>query len=214
MSGGTVVVRGRAAVPAEPDELEVALTLSAVHETAAGALAEAGRLSASLSAVLIELDVADIMRTASGVSVREEFERIEGRWVRRGYRASNRVVVRLAEPDRVARLMSEAASRARARVDGPRWRFKPENPARAEACRQAAADALHKAEAYASALGLRLGAVLKVAEPGTDHAGEGPLAHSPTDSVYGPTDMQLQGGHLDMEATVEVTFALTPGPAP
>ena len=49
---------------------------------------------------------------------------------------------------------------------GPRWWIAPDNPARVEACRQAAAEAKRKAEAYADALGLRLGAVAEnPAEP-------------------------------------------------
>lgn len=208
MSAGTVVVRGHAVVAGEPDQLEVALTVTAVEESAACALAEAGRLSAELASVLAELGVPDTARSTSGLSVREEFERIEGRWARRGYRASNHVVVRLAEPDRIGHLMSEAVARAGARVDGPRWRFKPDNPARAEACRQAAADARRRAEAYAGALGLGLGEVIKVAEPGTDRTLEAGLVVPAFRDAPGPTDMQVQAGHLDVEATVEITFAL------
>ena len=211
MTAGTVVVRGHGLVPGEPDQLEVALTVSAVEDSAASALTVAARLSGELVSVLSELAVPDAARSTSGLSVREEFERIEGRWARRGYRASNQVVVRLQEPDRIGRLMSEAAARARARVDGPRWRFKPDNPARAEACRQAAADARRKAEAYAGALGLRLGDVLKVAEPGTDQDPQAGLAPALLRDAPGPTDMQVRAGHLDVEATVEVTFALEPG---
>ena len=213
MTAGTVGVRGHALVPGEPDQLEVALTVFAVEDSAASALTAAARLSGELVAVLSELAVPDGARSTSGITVREEFERIEGRWARRGYRASNQVVVRLHEPDRIGRLMTEAVARARARVDGPRWRFKSENPARAEACRQAAADARRKAEAYAGALGLRLGDVLKVVEPGTDQDFEAGLAPAPLRDAPGPTDMQMRAGHLDVEAAVEVTFALEPGPA-
>jgi len=211
MIAGTVVVRGHGLVPGEPDQLEVALTVSAVEDSAASALTVAARLSGELVAVLSELAVPDGARSTSGLSVREEFERVEGRWARRGYRASNQVVVRLQEPDRIGRLMSEAVARARARVDGPRWRFKPDNPARAEACRRAAADARRKAEAYAGALGLRLGDVLRMAEPGTDHDPEAGLAPVLLRDAPGPTDMHVRAGHLDVEATVEVTFALEPG---
>jgi uncharacterized protein YggE len=199
-----VVVRGHAVVPGEPDHLQVALTVSAVAPTADEALARAGSLSDELTRLLDEVRVRPSERSASGLSVREEFERVEGRWLRCGYRATNHVAVRLEEPARVGRLMSEARTRAGAEVEGPRWRFRPENPARAEACRQAAADARHKAAAYAAALGLRLGAVLGVAEPAVEGGGGAALA---------PSDMRIQSGHLDVEATVEVTFALEPGPA-
>jgi uncharacterized protein YggE len=201
--GGTVVVRGHAAVPAEPDQLQVTLTVSAVMGTADGALAEAGRLNAELGRVLDELAIGACDRSQSGLMVREEFERVEGRWARRGYRAANVVAVRMTDPTHVGRLLREAVDRAGVQVDGPRWRCRPEHPARVEACRQAAVDARRKAAAYAAALGLRLGAVLRVDEPGADNAGG-------TRPAPAPTDMRTQAGHLDVESTVEVTFALEP----
>jgi uncharacterized protein len=70
---------------------------------------------------------------------------------------------------------------------------------------QAAVDARREAAAYAAALGLRLGPVLRVAEPGAD--GDG--APGPAQAAS-PTDMRIQAGHLEVEATVEVTFALEP----
>jgi uncharacterized protein len=209
VTAGTVVVRGHAVVPGEPDQLELALAVTAVADAADTALAEAGRLSAELVGVLTELAVPEGDRSTAGVSVREEFERIEGRWVRRGYRASNQVVVRLEELAQAGRLMSDAVARARARVDGPRWRYRLDNPARMEACRQAAADARRKAEAYAAALGVRVGAVLCVAEP-ADSAGPVPRSAALERFAGGPSEMQVQGGRLDVEAVVEVTFALEP----
>jgi uncharacterized protein YggE len=192
-------------VPAEPDQLQVTLTVAAVAAASDEALAEAGRLNGELRRVLDELAVPACGRSESGLTVREEFERIEGRWTRRGYRAVSVVAVRLADPSGVGRLLREAVARAGAQVDGPRWRCRPEHPARAEACRQAAADARRKAAAYADALGLRLGPVLRVAEPGAE--GAGVPAPAPASS---PTDMRIQAGHLEVEATVEVTFALEP----
>jgi uncharacterized protein YggE len=209
MTAGTVVVRGRSAVPTQPDQLEVSLLVAATARSASGALEQAARLNAELVTVLGELAVPASARSTTGLSVREEFERIEGRWVHRGYRASNQVIVRLDEPDRVGRLMSEAVTRAQARVDGPRWRVGRDSPARAEACRQAAEDARRKAEAYAGALGMRLGAVIRVAEPETaDRGAEAQFMASR--AAPGPTEMQVHAGHMDVEAAVEVTFALEP----
>lgn len=209
-AGAVVVVQGHAVVPGEPDLLELAFSVSAGGDSADDALAEAARLSDELASLLGELAVPAAARSTSGVSVREEFERNEGRWLRRGYRATNHVVVRLDAPETAGRLMSEAVARSQARVDGPRWRFRLENPARVEACRQAAADARRKAEAYAAALGMRLGPVLRVAEPGADHGGESGELPPMIREGPGPSDMQIQAGRLDVAATVEVTFALEP----
>lgn len=210
MSAGMVVVRGHAVVAGEPDELHLALSISAVESRADAALAEAARLSAELDSLLSELEVPKAARSTSGVSVQEEWERREGELVHRGYRASNRIVVRLDAFEKVGRLMNAAVSRARARVDGPWWRIRMENPARTEACRQAVTDARRKAEAYATALGMRLGAVVSVIEPGTnqqprvDAAAMRPRAMT----AAAQPEMPVEPGQLDVPATVDVTFAL------
>ncbi|HWC31751.1 MAG TPA: SIMPL domain-containing protein, partial [Actinomycetota bacterium] len=82
--------------------------------------------------------------------------------MRKGFRASSSVTVRIDDVAIIGKLMSEATGRARAEVRGPWWGVKPDNAARAEACRLAATDARRKAEAYAAALGKRLGDVLEV----------------------------------------------------
>ena len=55
---------------------------------------------------------------------------------------------------------------AGAAVTGPEWTLAPTNPAHAEARRAAAEDARLRATAYAEALGLELGPVAWVSEPG------------------------------------------------
>lgn len=207
MSAGTVVVRGHAVVPGEPDEVHLALSVTAVESRADAALAEAARLSEELFSLLSELDVPRQSRSTAGVSVQEEWERREGELIHRGYRASNRIVVRLEAFDTIGRLMNAAVARAKARVEGPWWRIRLENPARVEACRQAVSDARRKAEAYATALGMRLGAVVSVIEPGTDQ----PRSEAPRPRMMAAgaaPEVPVEPGQLDVPATVDVTFAL------
>ena len=210
MSAGMVVVRGHAVVPGEPDEVHLALSVTAVESRADAALTEAARLSEELQALLTEMDVPRASRTTAGVSVQEEWERREGELIQRGYRASNRIVVRLEAFDKVGRLMNAAVGRAKARIEGPWWRIRLENPARTEACRQAVADARRKAEAYATALGMRLGAVVSVVEPGTDQQPRGDAApmRARTLTAAAAPEVSIEPGQLDVPATVDVTFAL------
>ena len=104
----------------------------------------------------------------TGISVNEEREYDKGTYHHRGYRATSVVSVRLSDPEKLAQLVQHSTSRALARIEGPWWRIALDNPARVEACRQAAAEAKRKAEAYASSLGTTPGAVLSVTEPGLD----------------------------------------------
>jgi uncharacterized protein YggE len=207
-----VTTRGEAVVPGRPDEGIWSIEVDALADVADAALAEVTARSRDLEAVLDEIEVPKEKRSTSGVTVREEFDYGEGKQVRRGFRALNVVTVRLADPSTAGRLIEDAVGRARASVRGPSWWIAPDNPARLEACRAAAAEAARKAEAYAQALGLRLGAVIEVREP---PAGPVPLprpgARAIALSAAADASLEVDPGELDVHAQVEITFALESG---
>jgi uncharacterized protein YggE len=181
----TVTVRGEAVVPGRPDEIVVALELSAIRETPEAAYDDVAGRSAELEALFGELEIAPAGRSTTGVS--------------------NRVSVRVADPALVSRLLREAVARAEAGVKGPGWRVAPDNPARIEACRGAAAVARLKAEAYADALGVRLGRVVEAREPLVT---PGPVPRGVMLAAVQQEDIPIDPGELDVFATVDVTFAL------
>ncbi|MDQ3955635.1 MAG: SIMPL domain-containing protein [Actinomycetota bacterium] len=166
MDISTVTVRGQAVVPGEPDEVRLAVEVTALFPTPEEALDDVTRRSEILERVFENLNIPQPARTTSGVSVREEREYERGKYLHLGYTASNSISIRLNDPQLVGRLIKEATNQAQARLQGSWWQIAFENPARVEAYRQAAGDARRKAEAYAQALGARLGAVLTVTEPG------------------------------------------------
>jgi uncharacterized protein YggE len=214
MAAAKVKVRGEGVVSATPDEVAVALEVSVLEKSPEAALAEAGTRSQALDALFEELGLPKGSRSTSGVSVAEERTWEKDREVFRGYRAVNRVVVRMPDPSPLGRLMTEAASRAQARIDGPWWKVAPDNPARAEACRQAAADARRKADAYASALGVRLGSVLLVSEPRVGVGPQGKVEFAQLAVPRGAqaaADVPVQSGDLDVSAAIEVTFLIEQG---
>src|SRR5437762_730277 len=161
----TVTVRGHATVQVEPDEVQMWVEVSALEATPEKALAEASRWGQLLQDVFEQLQVPPANRITTGLSIREEHEYERQRNILKGYRASSRVLLRLSDPSVIGRLMTEATSRAQARIEGPWWRVAPDNPAWTEARRRAALEARAKAQAYAEALGHRLGPVIAVAEP-------------------------------------------------
>ena len=166
MNSATVTVRGHAVVPGTPDEARLTLELKTLESTAQAALAHVAERSEELERILDELEIAQERRSTSGISVSEEREYEDHRYVHRGYTASNQISIKLDDARLVGKLMREATNRSQARVSGPWWQVALDNPARTEAYRQAAADARRRAEAYVNALGARLGAVASVAEPG------------------------------------------------
>ena len=221
MANGTVTVRGEAVVPGEPDEAHVFLEIKAVEKTPQKAMASASERSARLQTIFTDLDVPEGARSTSGISLAEETE-WDGKSGRRkhvGFRASNRITVRLDDVETVSRLMSEAADKCEAIVRGPSWQIALANPARAEAFRAAAEDARRKADAYATALGAKLGDVLTVIEPGLvirthqqhDIRPALPPAAAPQAASAPSPEIQVDAGALDIPAAVEVTFALEQG---
>jgi uncharacterized protein len=209
----TVTTRGTAVVPAQPDEVEMALEVSYVDRAADAALAEAAARSEALTMLFGELGIGRDAWTTSGVSVREhtEWDRVKGEQVHRGFIASNRLSLRLAESGVIGRLMHEATRRTKARIEGPWWRVALDNPARIDACRQAALDARRKAEGYAAALDLRLGSVMEIAEPGVSPGSVRQLKDSRalmSAAMESAPEMDVQAGNLEVSANVVITFAL------
>ena len=210
---GTVSVRGRGSVATRPDEAVVSVEISALKRSREDAYREVAERSQKLDGLADELGIDARRRTTSGVSVAEHFEWEKNRNVSKGFRASTRIVYRLEEPEVVAKLLEQAVVRAEARVDGPWWQIKTDNPAHLEARRLAATDARRKAEAFAEALGTKLGKIERVAEPGT----EGPQvlmqpapmrAMAASDAMAPAPVIELQPGELFVEAAVEISFAI------
>jgi uncharacterized protein YggE len=210
-----VVVRGEAMVTTAPDEVEIALDLDAHERTAERASDELARRSGALGQLLDELLVPNDRRATTGIFVHEEREWEKSRLLMKGYRAWTRLTVRLSDFSQLPTIMSRAVERAHADVSGPWWRATEQHPARAEVCRQAAAHARQKAEAYAAALGVDLGPVVRVADP---DMGEPAFARAreamAIAAVAGRDDTapstQLEPGTIDLRAAVEVTFRLKP----
>jgi uncharacterized protein YggE len=201
----TVTVRGTATVSGVPDDALVWLTVASTRAGPEEAYDEVARRSEELETVLGELGIAREARTTSGVTLHEQYEHgADGRRHHRGYRASSKLTVRVADQAVLGRLLRETVSRAEAHVDGPAWRVAPDNPLRSDARREAALDARRRAEAYAEALGARLGAIVAVSEPGTSPP------PSPEGVFSARHEIPVDSGELDVHASVEVTFALEP----
>jgi len=205
MSDPTVTARGEATVPGRPDQGVWTITIGALDATPDAALSGVGTRSEALDAVLSELGVAAEQRSTTGVTVREEFDYAEGKQVHRGFRAQNVITVRLADHAVAGKLLQASIEKAKAEVRGPVWSIAPDNPARIEACKQAAAEARRKAEAYAEALGMRLGDVAEIRE-----AAAGGVSPMPRSMALAASEaaIDVDPGELNVDAQVEVSFRL------
>ncbi len=206
----TVTVRGRATVPARPDQVRLQVEVEALAATPGEALDQTARKGQALEAILDALAVPEEARTTSGVTVAEETEYDGRRVVRRGYRARNSVQIRLSDPAPLGELMKRAADDASARINGPWWSVAEDNPARIEACRAAASFARQKAAAYAEATGHRLGALVEVVEAGARPPEPPGIQPQVLRAAAAPAaaEVEVHPGKMEVSAAVDVTFNL------
>jgi hypothetical protein len=202
----TVTVRGSAVVLAVPDESVWTLELNHVVDDARAALEDVARRTRDLSSLLDELGVPVAGRSTSEAVVSEELDHVEGRQVHRGFRAWAELTVRVGDPVVASRMVELAVGRCRAQVRGPTWVVAPDNPARAQACREAAAEAQQKAAGYAEALGLRLGPVVEIRD--ADAVPAAPRPMRVMQAVAYEASLEISPGRLQVGAAVDVTFRL------
>jgi len=210
-----IVVRGTGEARTLPDLAILQIAASADDATAEGAQRRRGEIVAAVDAVLDEHAEAIARVLPAALSVQPRTRWHKGQDVRTGWRASRITQVEVTGLDAVGRIMAGVAA-AGAAVTGPRWSLQPDNPAHEAARVAAAEDARRRAESYARALGLTLGPVAWVAEPGL-RAGGGD-GHVPVASprmqmvaAVGTAEEPVEDvtpAELTVEAAVEVGFAI------
>jgi uncharacterized protein YggE len=207
--GPRVATVGRGTARAAPDAALLSLEVWAELDTPEAALDEVARRTEVLQGVLERAGVDTADRSTAGVSLSERWDYRHDENVFVGYRASTVVSARIVDLAVLGAVISESTREAQARPHGPAWQIDPDNPARVEACRIAAEDARRKADAYASALGLRLGAVLSIREPGARPRPLGrPQVAMRMAAGGGGPDMPVESGDVDVAAAVTVAFEL------
>ena len=209
----TMRVQGQGSAPAVPDGIRFRLTLSATRPRSDEALLDVTDRSERLDALLTELGIRDEARSTSGLSIREQREWVteatEGahreRSVHRGFEAQNSILVRLDDPTVSGRLIQRAVEETDALVDGPWWYVAAENPSHLQACTEAALDARRRAEAYAEALGLRLGAVRSIRDS-VATPWEQPRGMMLTGAGRSAAEAIGIDANIELSATVTITF--------
>lgn len=207
----TVTVKGSATAGARPDRAQLHLSVTEVDREAAAALTRTAERSRVIEGLLRELGIAPEQWTTSGVSVAEEYEWRTDRNEFVGYRATASVRVTVRDLEQLGTVIGESVTRARAQVAGPFWQVDADNPVALGLLRAAAVDARRRAEAYADALGLRLGEVETISElpPRPDGPGEpGPRMEMMKMAAVPAADAPVNPGEIDLAAEVFVRFAL------
>jgi uncharacterized protein YggE len=216
-----IVVRGSGEARALPDLASLRVEVTADHKSRDDAYQARAALAARVDAVLTKYADAIARTTLASLWVQPRTRWHRGEDVRTGWRASRTSFVEVEVLDALGDIMSDVVEAGGA-VRGPEWTMAPTNPAYDHARRAAATDARHRAESYAQALGLRLGSVVWVAEPGMRTTPTPPAPQGAV-PVAARTEMQtltaaaaaeaepvedLTPSELTIEVAVEVGFAI------
>jgi uncharacterized protein len=209
-----IVVRGEAQQQAPADLAGLSVVVQVDHAEQDAAFRRASEVAALVDTVLEAHAAALGTRQAAVVVVRPTTRWVDGEEQRTGWRAARATSLDVIDLSLVTPLLAELVA-AGAIVHGPFWRLRPDHPVYDEVRGLAAANAHQRAEAYASALGLRVGRVDWVAEPGlrlADHVGgaDGWIASQTLARGGAAADgsVEVAQAELTVTAAVEVGFAI------
>ncbi len=210
-----IVVQGEAEATAAPNLAELRVAVDGQGDTRESAYTEAARAAAAVDEV-IRAEEASIRKAVTAALVVQPRTRFrKGENVRTGWQAQRLSVLEVRALDRLGELVSLLVG-AGANISGPRWGLDPTNEVHDRARREAAADARRRAAEYATALGLELGPVAWIAEPGLRAGGGAPhrvgwsAAANFARASAAETDepVEIAPGEITVTAAVEVGFEI------
>jgi uncharacterized protein YggE len=160
-----VIVRGSAEVRIPPDRALVHVTLDADGGSRDDAYRGAARTAAAVDAIFEQhaSETDRIVTTALAVQPLTRWRK--GELIRTGWRATRRSTVEVVEFGGLGALLADLVG-AGATIGGPDWVVDDTNDAVDRVRVLAAEDARRRAEAYVGGLGIALGSIRWIAEPG------------------------------------------------
>ena len=200
-----VVTRGTGEYEVTADQADIGVSFAAQAADRAGAVNLLGERMAAVEPVL----------QRAGVEVRQRNMHVGDRWNgrrRAGSSAEQHLTLRVKDLAVLDDLLAGLFSAQPDRLDGPHWSLADETAAIREAQRRAVADARARAEAYADALGGRLGALQHLADEGAErpypmHGARMAMGGAETMAVAADTVQQL--GLVPSPVTARATCVAT-----
>jgi uncharacterized protein YggE len=128
-----------------------------------------------------------------------------------GYRATNTILVTMADAKQVGKILSAAIEAGANNVSGPVWQLSDNTKAVTEALKKAAQNARQKAEALADSLGVDLGDVVMMSENSVQvpvYPLYSDVYSAKSDAAGSVAETPISAASLDVTATVTVTFVL------
>ncbi len=198
-----ILTSGDAIVSRKPDLAVVGAGIQSDASTASGAQGDLANKAAKLIARIKALPVADQDLTTTGYWIGPEYAP-SGQTIT-GYRATEQLQVKWHNVDTVGKALDAIVQEGGATNISVSFGLADPKPALAEARSLAIADARAKAAAMASAAGVRLGQVIQISDLSSSSRGLNPINYAGA-ALATPT--QVPVGELDVQASVEVDFAI------
>jgi uncharacterized protein YggE len=204
----SIRVTGEATIAAQPDEARIDIGVVTEAKTAQAAASE--------NAAKTEKVIAELRRIVGGAGTIKtvnyslnpsyEYPREGGLPKLTGYTASNTVMVRTSDLTQIARLIDAGAASGANNIQSLQFMLKDSRQAQTEALQQATKNARAKADALASALGLKVRGILLVEENGGGMPGIMLRGGRTEESKMTP----IESGMLDISASVSITVEIGP----
>lgn len=203
-----ITVSGEATVSVAPDRAEIDGGVTTEAKTAREAGDANARAMTAVLAALKSAGIADADIQTSRLSLQPQMSsaRPGGPTQVTGYQASNRVTVRLRDVAKVASTIDALVGAGANDIGGIRFTVSQESKLLDDARMQALADARRKAEIYAKAANVRIGAPLSIAEDGPGGGPPMPMRAAFRAGAATP----VSPGEETLRVTVTVAYEIKP----
>ena len=209
-----IIVKGRGEARSLPDRAVLNVLVDAEGSTREQAYDDAATAAKQVDDVLAGRTAGIDRVITAALMVHPKSRWKKGESVRTGWRASRATTVEVTDLAQLGELISELTA-AGGTISGPSWRLDESNPAHREARKLAAEDARRRAEDYAGTLGLLLGEVAWISEPGLRAPGQedrfnGAIPAAARGAMAGESSdvIDVQPDEIRTVAAVEIGFSL------
>jgi uncharacterized protein YggE len=205
-----VSVFGSAQIQAPPDRAQIELAVTRLANAAAQAFREARDASAKVSAFLASIGVRSADVATAHATLRQDFDGYGENRRFLGYRAVIAYRIFLADLGKLEPLLVGAIDAGADRLDRLTFHTSRQAELRADARSRAVAAAQSKAELYARAAGVKLGAVLHVEDrnPSELRAEVGHGATIDLTEAEDSGDQPTPPGSIVIQAAVNISYAI------
>jgi len=210
-----IVVRGTAVSRISADRATLTITARVKQPTAADAERALAELTSAVDSVLDDFSAVVTSRRTEHFSIRPNtnWHAPSGANVVDGQVGERGIRITVADMGRAGALIRVLYDAAGVEVNGPEWELADDNPVHGQTRRAAARDARQRAEQYAEGLGLSVGGVAFVREPGLRSEPPGlarALAFVADAEMEAEPVIDLGSALIQLSASVEVGFHIEP----